>query len=62
MIDPTSGWVHCPSSGMAPVLLGNFQARCPLCDWVFTTMMDEPVLPRHFFNADGDVLIAPGER
>jgi hypothetical protein len=47
---------------MDPVVLGNFQARCPLCDFVFTTVMDHPVLPRHWYNAAGDVIVRPADQ
>jgi hypothetical protein len=51
-------WQLCPSAGLVPVLLGNYQAACPGCGWTFTTMMDRPLLVRHWVNEAGDVLIS----
>lgn len=51
-------WVECPSRrmGCKPILLGNFQAQCPICDFTFSTVMDEPVLPRHWISRDGELV------
>jgi len=54
-------WFECPSvvRGQSPELLPDWEARCPTCGWTFTTVMDEPALPRHFIDGRGNVQLRP---
>lgn len=46
-------WKECPTSGVPAERCGPMTAACPTCDFSFSTMMDEPIVPRHWWNVDG---------
>lgn len=58
-IHQAAGWQECPSWGQEPLVLENYEAQCPVCAWVFTTVMDSPHLPRHWIDGRGNVQLRP---
>jgi len=51
---PDTEWVECPTAGVPAVRVGPMAARCPSCGFTFSTLMDEPVTPRHWASIDGE--------
>lgn len=50
-------WRRCPGGPAVDVDTRRMVARCPSCDFTFSTLMDEPVLPEHWFARDGEVVL-----
>jgi hypothetical protein len=50
-------WVYCPSGDARPVALGDYLWRCPVCGWVFDSLMDKPLLAPHWNGEHGTVVV-----
>lgn len=36
--------------------MSHDRAACPVCEFTYSTVMDEPSLPRHWLSADGKLV------
>ena len=64
MSDDDSPWVHCPSQGLKPIPMTDWdesgcrRVACPLCWFSYSTMMNDPLLPSHWVSTEsGDVMV-----
>ena len=47
-------WTACPAAGVPAVKIGPMAGKCPACDFTFSTLMDDPITPRHWSSIDGE--------
>lgn len=51
------GWRPCPGGPAINVDTERWVAQCPHCDYTFSTLMDEPVVPAHWISLNGEVVM-----
>jgi hypothetical protein len=54
-------WTECPSGGRTPIKLTDDRAKCPTCEFTYSTLMDRPALPRHWISRDGQCIRIGGQ-
>lgn len=55
--------MKCPGGRAINVDRDRWEAQCPHCEYTFSTVVDEPVVPPHYVNPDGSVTftLGPGQ-
>ncbi len=57
LIETGGGWRPCPGGPAINVDLERWVAQCPECEYTFSTLMDEPVVPPHWISLNGEVVM-----
>jgi hypothetical protein len=57
LVETGGGWRPCPGGPAVNVDPERWEAQCPHCDYTFSTLMDEPVVPPHYVSLNGEVVM-----